>query len=291
MPPEHTLARRLGRQESRADHRTVEHVDSDHLLGLAAGPGAPDVAVGVSTRKDRRCRPAQRCKAASVGCLGAMVSHIVTLRHCHCPGRVCRRLDDTGAFVVNVDKLTYGVRPLPSIPQASGNSRYALAKVDICNGQALRALFEHIQTGCGYRSRRRKSRRSFSIDGPAEFIQTNIVGTFTLLEETLRYWRSLYSAKRAMFRFLHVSTDEVYGSLGSKGLFRRRRLMPDFPYSASKAASDISFGRCTRLTIAGAGHQLLEQLWAVPIPRKLIPLVTLNVWRERCPSTAMVITS
>src|ERR1700754_2830307 len=78
-----------------------------------------------------------------------------------------------------------------------------------------------------------------SIDGPGEFIQTNIVGTFTLLQETLRYWRTLSAEKRAQFRFLHISTDEVFGSLGEEGFFTETTAYaPNSPYSASKASSD-----------------------------------------------------
>jgi dTDP-glucose 4,6-dehydratase len=145
-------------------------------------------------------------------------------------------LDDTGAYVVNIDKLTYASNPF-SIPQASGNSRYALAKVDICSGPDLRALFERYKPDL-VMNLAAESHVDRSIDGPAEFIETNILGTFTLLEETLRYWRGLNSAKRT-FRFLHVSTDEVYGSLGRQGLFTENTpYAPNSPYSASKAASD-----------------------------------------------------
>jgi dTDP-glucose 4,6-dehydratase len=146
-------------------------------------------------------------------------------------------LDDTGAFVVNVDKLTYASN-LSSIPHVSGNRRYALAKVDICNGPGLRPLFEKYEPDAII-NLAAESHVDRSIDGPAEFIQTNIVGTFTLLDEALRYWRGLNCAKRGTFRFLHVSTDEVYGSLGSAGLFTETmRYAPNSPYSASKAASD-----------------------------------------------------
>jgi dTDP-glucose 4,6-dehydratase len=146
-------------------------------------------------------------------------------------------LDDTGAFVLNVDKLTYASN-LSSIPQASGNSRYALATVDICNGPDLRGLFEKYEPDAII-NLAAESHVDRSIDGPAECIETNIVGTFTLLEEAFRYWCSLDSAKRTTFRFLHVSTDEVYGSLGSRGLFAEDTpYAPNSPYSASKAASD-----------------------------------------------------
>jgi dTDP-glucose 4,6-dehydratase len=146
-------------------------------------------------------------------------------------------LDETGAFVVNIDKLTYAAN-LDSIPQALGHPRYAFAQVDICNGAALNNLFEKYQPDA-VMNLAAESHVDRSIDGPGEFIQTNIVGTFTLLQETLRYWRSQSPEKRAQFRFLHISTDEVFGSLGGNGLFTETTAYaPNSPYSASKASSD-----------------------------------------------------
>jgi dTDP-glucose 4,6-dehydratase len=146
-------------------------------------------------------------------------------------------LEDTVAFVLNIDKLTYASN-LSSIPQAAGNSRYAFAKVDICNGPELRTLFERYRPD-SVLNLAAESHVDRSIDGPADCIETNILGTFMLLEEALRYWYSLDSVKRATFRFLHVSTDEVFGSLGSGGLFSESTAYaPNSPYSASKAASD-----------------------------------------------------
>jgi dTDP-glucose 4,6-dehydratase len=146
-------------------------------------------------------------------------------------------LCETEASVVNIDKLTYASN-LDSMPQAAGNPRYAFARVDICDAPALRALFAR------HRPRyvmnlAAESHVDRSIDGPGVFVQTNIVGTFTLLQEALRYWRSLDHGERASFRFHHISTDEVYGSLGSAGLFAETTpYAPNSPYSASKAASD-----------------------------------------------------
>jgi dTDP-glucose 4,6-dehydratase len=147
-------------------------------------------------------------------------------------------LDNSQVSIVNIDKLTYASN-LDSIPQAVSNkSRYALATIDICNGPALRVLFENYQPR-GLIHLAAESHVDRSIDGPAEFIQTNIVGTFTLLQETLHYWRSLNPSERGGFRFLHVSTDEVFGSLGSEGLFTEESpYAPNSPYSASKASSD-----------------------------------------------------
>ena len=146
-------------------------------------------------------------------------------------------LNDTQAFVVNIDKLTYAAC-LDSIPQARGNSRYRFAHLDIGNGSALRQLFDQYQPHC-VMNLAAESHVDRSIDGPAEFVQTNIVGTFTLLQEALRYWRSLDRAAQSRFRFHHISTDEVYGTLGPEGLFNETApYAPNSPYSASKASSD-----------------------------------------------------
>jgi dTDP-glucose 4,6-dehydratase len=146
-------------------------------------------------------------------------------------------LDDTEAFVVNIDKLTYAAN-LASIPQATGNPRYAFRKVDICDGSALRALFDQYAPHA-VMNLAAESHVDRSIDGPGEFIQTNVVGTFTLLQEALRYWRGLDAARQAAFRFHHISTDEVYGTLGEDGLFTEETAYaPNSPYSASKASSD-----------------------------------------------------
>jgi dTDP-glucose 4,6-dehydratase len=145
-------------------------------------------------------------------------------------------LDETEAFIVNIDKLTYAAN-LESIPQVSA-ARYVLARKDICDGPALLALFEQYQP-CAVLHLAAESHVDRSIDGPGEFIQTNIIGTFTLLQEALRYWRKLAEPLRKSFRFLHVSTDEVFGSLGQDGLFTEESAYaPNSPYSASKASSD-----------------------------------------------------
>ncbi len=146
-------------------------------------------------------------------------------------------LDGSEAFVVNIDKLTYASN-LESIPQAEGHPRYAFAKVDIGDELALRQLFEHY-TPRAVINLAAESHVDRSIDAPAEFIRTNIVGTFTLLQETLRHWRGQDAVSRGSFRLLHVSTDEVYGSLGGAGLFdEMTAYRPNSPYAASKASSD-----------------------------------------------------
>jgi len=151
---------------------------------------------------------------------------------------VCRHLlEHTEAFVVNIDKLTYAAN-LASIPQAPGHPRYAFEKADICNGPSLRRLFDRYAPQA-VMNLAAESHVDRSIDGPAAFIKTNIFGTFTLLQEALRYWRALDATRRSAFRLLHISTDEVFGSLGDKGLFTETTpYAPNSPYSASKASSD-----------------------------------------------------
>jgi dTDP-glucose 4,6-dehydratase len=146
-------------------------------------------------------------------------------------------LDDTDAFVVNVDKLTYAGN-LDSIPQAKGNSRYALERVDIGDAPEMRRVFAKHRP-VAVLNLAAETHVDRSIDGPAEFIHTNIVGTYALLQETLRHWSALPPVERGKFRFIHVSTDEVFGSLGESGQFcETTAYAPNSPYSASKAASD-----------------------------------------------------
>lgn len=146
-------------------------------------------------------------------------------------------LRDTHARVVNIDKLTYAAN-LDSLPGAEGNPHYAFAQQCICEGSTLRKLFEKYEPDA-VMNLAAESHVDRSIDGPGEFIQTNIVGTFTLLQESLRHWRSQSPDRRARFRFLHISTDEVFGSLGKEGLFSETTAYsPNSPYSASKASSD-----------------------------------------------------
>src|SRR5262245_24851045 len=146
-------------------------------------------------------------------------------------------LDETEANVVNIDKLTYASN-LNSIPQAASHHRYRFAQIDICDGAPLRKLFETYAPRA-VMNLAAESHVDRSIDGPAAFIETNIAGTFTLLQETLRYWRGLDHATQRAFRFHHISTDEVYGSLGQEGLFTETTpYAPNSPYAASKASSD-----------------------------------------------------
>ena len=151
---------------------------------------------------------------------------------------VCRHLlAETGANVVNLDKLTYAAN-LDNIPNGIGNSRYRFERVDICDGPRLRQLFAEYEPDAVL-NLAAESHVDRSIDGPGEFIQTNVVGTFTLLQEALRYHRGLAGLRSDRFRLVHVSTDEVFGSLGESGFFTEASpYAPNSPYSASKASSD-----------------------------------------------------
>ncbi len=150
---------------------------------------------------------------------------------------VLHALADPECRIVNYDKLTYaGNRE--SLSACVDNPRHVFCQGDIRDRQAvLKLLTQHKPDAVVNFAA--ESHVDRSIDGPSEFIQTNVVGTFELLEAARAYWESLKSDARGRFRFLHISTDEVYGSLGSEGLFRETTsYAPNSPYAASKAASD-----------------------------------------------------
>src|SRR3954447_24035221 len=132
---------------------------------------------------------------------------------------LCRHLIEASeSIVINLDKLTYAAN-LDSLAPVAGHPRYRFAQADICDGNAMRRLLaEHRPDAVMHLAA--ESHVDRSIDGPAAFIETNVVGTFNLLQNALTYWRGLPAAAQERFRFHHVSTDEVYGSLGAEGLFR-----------------------------------------------------------------------
>jgi dTDP-glucose 4,6-dehydratase len=147
-------------------------------------------------------------------------------------------IQHTADTVINVDKLTYAGN-LESLSEVSDDPRYAFEQVDICDRAALdKVLSTHKPDAVMHLAA--ESHVDRSIDGPAAFIETNIVGTYTLLEAVRAYWEGLQSARKAMFRFHHISTDEVYGDLeGPEDLFTETTpYAPSSPYSASKASSD-----------------------------------------------------
>ena len=144
---------------------------------------------------------------------------------------------ETEHEVLNLDKLTYA-GDLRSLDGVAGNNRYAFRHADIADASAVRAALRDFRPDI-VTHLAAESHVDRSIDGPADFIQTNVVGTFVMLSEVLSYWRSLQDAQKAAFRFHHISTDEVFGSLGDTGFFTETTPYdPRSPYSASKASSD-----------------------------------------------------
>src|SRR5438477_3162093 len=135
--------------------------------------------------------------------------------------------------IVVVDKLTYAGN-LDSLAPVADDNRFRFEKKDICDAAALRRVFEEYEPEAVIHLAA-ESHVDRSIDGPADFVQTNVVGTFTLLQEAGHHWKKLSSTRQRSFRFLHVSTDEVFGSLGSDGSFTESTpYAPNSPYSASK---------------------------------------------------------
>lgn len=178
--------------------------------------------------------------------------------------------------IVNIDKLTYAGN-LASLAAAGRDSRHVFRHHDICDRQALDALFAEYHPD-GIIHLAAESHVDRSIHGPGEFIQTNVVGTYTLLEAARAYWSGLDAAAQNAFRFHHVSTDEVFGSLGPSGLFNEATAYdPRSPYSASKAASDHlvrawqhTYGLPTLITNCSNNYGPYQ------FPEKLIPLMIGN---------------
>ncbi|MEM5515324.1 dTDP-glucose 4,6-dehydratase [Henriciella sp. AS95] len=190
---------------------------------------------------------------------------------------VCRYLiEETEHKVVNVDKLTYAAN-LESVALVADDDRYAFEKADIADREAMDTIFERHQPDAVMHLAA-ESHVDRSITGAGEFIQTNIVGTFVMLEAARAYWEGLSADRKDAFRFLHVSTDEVYGSLGDEGLFTEETAYdPSSPYSASKAASDHLLTAWQRTYgFPGLISNCSNNYGPYHFPEKLIPLVTLN---------------
>jgi len=185
-------------------------------------------------------------------------------------------LAETDAAVVNLDKLTYAANP-DALAAVAHEPRYRFEKVDIGDRPEVERVFrEHRPDAVMHLAA--ESHVDRSIDAPAAFLQTNVVGTCTLLEVALDYWRSLPAERRAGFRFHHVSTDEVYGSLGATGRFlETTAYAPNSPYSASKAASD-HFVRAWHHTfgLPVVTSNCSNNYGPWQFPEKLIPLITIN---------------
>ncbi|HCJ9453883.1 TPA: dTDP-glucose 4,6-dehydratase [Escherichia coli] len=186
-------------------------------------------------------------------------------------------INNTDDSVVNIDKLTYAGN-LESLTSVCNSPKYTFEQVDICDSAAIVNLFEKHQPDAVMHLAA-ESHVDRSIDGPSEFIQTNIVGTYTLLEAARQYWNQLPADKKSAFRFHHISTDEVYGDLESTtDLFTETTpYAPSSPYSASKASSDHlvrawqrTYGLPTIITNCSNNYGPYHY------PEKLIPLMILN---------------
>lgn len=183
----------------------------------------------------------------------------------------------TGHAVVNLDKLTYAASE-EALEEARTHRRHVLVRADIADAEAVRHAFATYRPDAVMHLAA-ESHVDRSIDGPADFIQTNVVGTFVLLEEARRYWSALPAAGRAAFRFHHISTDEVFGALdpGDPPFTEETRYDPRSPYSASKAASDHlarAWFHTYGLPVIVSNTTNNYGFWQ--FPEKLIPLVTLN---------------
>ena len=185
-------------------------------------------------------------------------------------------LAETDTYVLNLDKLTYAGN-LDSLQSVENNSHYQFVQADICDAAALRQIFSEFQPDAVMHLAA-ESHVDRSIDGPAEFINTNIVGTYILLEAARSYWQTLTDDKKTSFRFHHISTDEVYGSLGEDGLFvETTAYQPNSPYSASKASSDHlvrAWHHTFKLPVVTTNCS--NNYGPYQFPEKLIPLIILN---------------
>lgn len=197
-------------------------------------------------------------------------------------------IQNTQDSVLNADKLTYAGN-LESLASVSNHGRYSFAQIDICDRTALDKIFAQYQPDAVMHLAA-ESHVDRSIDGPAEFIQTNIVGTYTLLEAARAYWSQLHADRKASFRFHHISTDEVYGDLPHPSdadmsaahsvlpLFTEKTAYaPSSPYSASKASSD----HLVRAWHRTYGFPVIvtncsNNYGPYHFPEKLIPLIILN---------------
>ncbi|MCC6509684.1 MAG: dTDP-glucose 4,6-dehydratase, partial [Pirellulaceae bacterium] len=178
--------------------------------------------------------------------------------------------------VINLDKLTYAANPA-SLADIDQPSNYHFCHGDICNAALLEELFDRYQP-TAVMHLAAESHVDRSIDGPEHFVQTNIVGTFRMLNASHAYWSRLDARQRDAFRFVHISTDEVYGSLGMHGLFTEEtRYDPHSPYAASKASSDhlvrawhTTYGLPTLVTNCSNNYGPFQ------FPEKLIPLIIIR---------------
>lgn len=194
---------------------------------------------------------------------------------------VVRMALERGMSVLNFDKLTYAAN-LANLSGYEENPDYRFVQGDICDADAVAAALAGFQPDA-IMHLAAESHVDRSIDGPGEFINTNIVGTFVLLNEARRYFETLDDEKKGTFRFHHVSTDEVYGSLGETGLFTEETsYKPNSPYSASKAGSDFlarAWGKTYGLPVVTSNCS--NNYGPFQFPEKLIPVVVIAAFEGR----------
>jgi len=193
---------------------------------------------------------------------------------------VVRQAHAAGHFVVNVDKLTYAAN-MDNVRGLDAD-RHAFEQADICDKQAMARIFaEHRPDAVMHLAA--ESHVDRSIDGPGDFVQTNIMGTYVLLEAARSYYSGLEGEARDTFRFHHVSTDEVYGTLGATGLFTEETpYRPNSPYSSSKASSDMlvrAWGETYGLPVVISNCS--NNYGPYQFPEKLVPVVILNALAGR----------
>jgi dTDP-glucose 4,6-dehydratase len=186
-------------------------------------------------------------------------------------------LEETTATVVNIDKLTYAGN-LDSLTNAEGSERYNFEQIDICDTFEVKRVFDYYRPSFVMHVAA-ESHVDRSIDAPADFIHTNVIGTFTLLEHARQYFNGLSAVEQQRFRFQHISTDEVYGDLaGTRDLFTENTpYAPSSPYSASKASADHlvrAWGRTYGLPIIITNCS--NNYGPFHFPEKLVPHVILN---------------
>ncbi|MFW8646011.1 dTDP-glucose 4,6-dehydratase [Rhizobium beringeri] len=190
-------------------------------------------------------------------------------------------VSEIGADVLNIDKLTYAGN-LASLKAIENAANYRFLKADICDRSAVSSAFEEFRPDYVMHLAA-ESHVDRSITGAADFIETNINGTFSMLEAARQYWQGLPADEKAAFRMLHVSTDEVYGSLGEDGVFAETTPYdPSSPYSASKAASDhlaTAWERTYGLPVIISNCS--NNYGPFHFPEKLIPLIILNALERK----------
>lgn len=192
-----------------------------------------------------------------------------------------RRLLAEGCDVLNVDKLTYA-GSLENLGEDRNHPRHRFELADICDDAKMRALFADFKPDCVLHMAA-ESHVDRSIDGPQVFIQTNIVGTHTMVKAAYDYWQGLDAGKKENFRFVHLSTDEVFGALGESGFFDESTpYQPNSPYAASKASSDLlvrSYWKTYKLPVVIVNSS--NNYGPGQYPEKLIPLIILSALEEK----------